>query len=331
MSRFAKTSKLAIVLFLCLFFVASFMLVWTEEIAAAEYIKEVDITTDQPLYQGADIEKFLESITLNVPGPDHVGEFNYRLYYMDGETQVDVESGNATKSTYFFEIEITLVDGHFFDSQDNLVATFNGIEADLKGFIEAGSPDMTARWNLNPLPRYKVTFDADGGTPVPPDQWVIKGQKVVYPEEPVRPGFEFLGWGQNVPKAADLWDFNQEVHQDLALIARWNPLRTTTTTTVTTTPIVIEVTTTPPEEPTTTPLEVTDPATTESSSESTMASETVAPETSPNENVATTSTSPDTTGEKKGFDFTTILYILGGAALLITLGTIVLIFGRKSK
>ena len=330
MSRFAKTSKLATVLFLCLFFVASFMLVWTEEIAAAEYIKEVDITTDQPLYQGADIATFLSSVDLVVPGPDYVKDFIFRLCYVEGGYPVYINNGKATEPMYRFEIEITLVDG-LFDSQDNLVATLNGIEASWMGFIEAGSHDMTAWWELKPLPRYKVTFDADGGTPVPPDQWVIKGQKVAYPEEPVREGFEFLGWGQNERKAADLWDVTLEVHQDLALIARWNPLRTTTTTTVTTTPIVIEVTTTQPEEPTTTIPEVIDPTTTESSSESTTTSETVAPETSPAKSEETTSTSPDGTGAKKGFKFTTILYILGGAALLITAGTIVYILGRKNK
>lgn len=62
-----------------------------------------------------------------------------------------------------------------------------------------------------------VTFDANGGTPTPEAEEINVGQVVSEPAEPVREGHEFVGWLSNNV----LYDFTQEVTEDLHLIANW--------------------------------------------------------------------------------------------------------------
>ena len=63
---------------------------------------------------------------------------------------------------------------------------------------------------------YTVTFNSDGGTPVPP-QVRPRGAAAVKPADPTKPGLDFGGWyiGENA------YDFTQPVTANLTLTAKW--------------------------------------------------------------------------------------------------------------
>jgi uncharacterized repeat protein (TIGR02543 family) len=67
---------------------------------------------------------------------------------------------------------------------------------------------------------WKVTFNAQGGTPAPAAQAVIKGDKAVRPPDPALQGHTLAGWYTEV-SAQNLWDFDNPVTGDLTLYARW--------------------------------------------------------------------------------------------------------------
>lgn len=75
---------------------------------------------------------------------------------------------------------------------------------------------LTARWTLQEL---KITFETLGGLPVPEEQIVLYGEKVIEPEDsPFLEGNEFLGWYLGEQE----YDFNLEVKEDLVLTAKYN-------------------------------------------------------------------------------------------------------------
>jgi len=69
---------------------------------------------------------------------------------------------------------------------------------------------------------YQITFDSDGGSAVP-SETVYDGDAAPEPPEPTRPGYYFDGWYAN-PDGADPYNFNDPVHANQNLIARWSPV-----------------------------------------------------------------------------------------------------------
>jgi uncharacterized repeat protein (TIGR02543 family) len=67
---------------------------------------------------------------------------------------------------------------------------------------------------------YRVLFYAQGGTPAPTTQTVIKGDRVVKPADPVFDGHTLAGWYTEA-EALSLWNFDDPVTGDLALYAKW--------------------------------------------------------------------------------------------------------------
>ena len=66
---------------------------------------------------------------------------------------------------------------------------------------------------------YTVTFDADGGTPVPEKQRVEEGKTAVAPSPaPTKTGFVFVAWTADGTNA---YDFLTPVTRDLTLRAKW--------------------------------------------------------------------------------------------------------------
>ena len=65
---------------------------------------------------------------------------------------------------------------------------------------------------------YAVSFDADGGTPVPASQSVLDGKKVTKPTDPVKPGYIFDGWFVGDEE----WSFDSDnVTAEITLKATW--------------------------------------------------------------------------------------------------------------
>jgi len=77
--------------------------------------------------------------------------------------------------------------------------------------------ELKAKWVAN---SYTVTFDANGGTPVPAAQTVTYGEKAECPNPPTKSGFTFGGWTLN----GIAYDFNAPVEGDITLVATWDPI-----------------------------------------------------------------------------------------------------------
>ena len=70
-----------------------------------------------------------------------------------------------------------------------------------------------------PVAFYTVTFDSDGGSSVEA-QSIENGKKAAIPENPVKNGYNFLGWYIN-----DIYfDFTNEISADIQLKAKWSPI-----------------------------------------------------------------------------------------------------------
>ena len=77
---------------------------------------------------------------------------------------------------------------------------------------------LTAKWNIN---KYTVTFDTDGGTPVPPNQEVEYGLTATEPTTaPTKTGYTFDGWYLGDEK----YNFSDAVEQNITLRAKWEAI-----------------------------------------------------------------------------------------------------------
>ena len=77
---------------------------------------------------------------------------------------------------------------------------------------------LTAKWNIN---KYTVTFDSNGGTPVPPAQEVEYGLTAVEPTSaPTKTGYTFDGWYLGDEK----YNFSDAVEQNITLRAKWEAI-----------------------------------------------------------------------------------------------------------
>jgi uncharacterized repeat protein (TIGR02543 family) len=82
-----------------------------------------------------------------------------------------------------------------------------------------GDITLYAKW----LTVYTVTFNADNGTPPPPRQRIIDGDKVIKPENIFKEGYNLEGWYKDV-SYINLWDFeNDTVTDNIILFAKWGP------------------------------------------------------------------------------------------------------------
>lgn len=76
-----------------------------------------------------------------------------------------------------------------------------------------------ANGNLAVVETHTVTFDAQGGSPVPEDQEIRHGEKLTRPDDPTLEGFVFDGWYYQGEK----WSFvGFVVTEDMTLTAQWS-------------------------------------------------------------------------------------------------------------
>jgi uncharacterized repeat protein (TIGR02543 family) len=118
---------------------------------------------------------------------------------------------------------ITVVDVANYDyvsRGDNATIPDFGAEAFRRSFlVNTASGTIT----FHPEPSYRVTFDADGGYPVPAAQQIRQGSlgKARRPTiAPVNAGYAFAGWYNGDA----LWNFDNTVTGNTTLSARWRSL-----------------------------------------------------------------------------------------------------------
>ena len=89
------------------------------------------------------------------------------------------------------------------------------------GTLVGISSDVTlvAQWKV--APKYTVTFDSNGGSPVD-SQIVVKGDQVTRPTDPTRAKYIFLDWYTD-EELTNPYNFEDAVRSDLTLIAGWKP------------------------------------------------------------------------------------------------------------
>ena len=76
-----------------------------------------------------------------------------------------------------------------------------------------------AKWMLN---QYTVTFNADGGTPVPAQQNIGYGGKVTQPSAMTKTNYTFIGWFKEASHT-NQWNFATDVvTANITLYAKWN-------------------------------------------------------------------------------------------------------------
>ena len=78
---------------------------------------------------------------------------------------------------------------------------------------------------------YNVTFDTQGGTPVPEKEVVAYQDKVKEPTKPQKNGYTFEYWYYKNDKGEEVrYNFDDLVTKDINLIAKWEPINTNTNT-----------------------------------------------------------------------------------------------------
>jgi uncharacterized repeat protein (TIGR02543 family) len=96
------------------------------------------------------------------------------------------------------------------------VAYTNG--QSVKDLASAGETvTLYAIWTLN---QYTVTFNSNGGTPVP-SQTKNHGEQVTPPADPTRDGYTFEGWYSD-SALTSVYNFSTPVTDNITLYAKWN-------------------------------------------------------------------------------------------------------------
>ena len=105
---------------------------------------------------------------------------------------------------------------------EKLLYVYYGGAAEQMSSIDFGMDTASIRniMYLGRIQRHTVTFDSQGGSPVPPAS-ALRFNYAIRPVDPVRAGMRFDGWYRE-PECVRAFDFFEEsVREDLTLYAKW--------------------------------------------------------------------------------------------------------------
>jgi len=80
------------------------------------------------------------------------------------------------------------------------------------------NPFIEKVWGLK-----TITFDTNGGTGIP-EQKLIKGERIIKPDEPAKSGCIFIGWYKDNETFMEEWDFGVIPDKDIILYAKWEEI-----------------------------------------------------------------------------------------------------------
>ena len=171
------------------------------------------VTSDTELYAKWKLKKY--AVTFSVDGGN--GNITAQL---DGSnfTGGHVEYGKTVTFTAApatgYQVDKWTITGSWFEGKRTII--YDSPSATAK-ITEATMVYVTFKKKS-----YTVRFDAQGGSPVPPAQTVLYGEKARRPTAPAKDGSDLAGWFN---KAGDAkWDFaTNTVASDTELYAKWKP------------------------------------------------------------------------------------------------------------
>ncbi len=137
------------------------------------------------------------TITLNTNGGSNLPPIHRTI-----EQSSMIEPNNPTKAGYHFigwYLNSGLTDSYAFDYVLNEDVT------------------LYAKWGIN---GYTLTFDSNGGTDVSPIEYTVEQQVINQPENPTKEGYTFMGWYLDID-FIDSFEFDQAIHEDVTIYARW--------------------------------------------------------------------------------------------------------------
>jgi uncharacterized repeat protein (TIGR02543 family) len=192
---------------------------YTIEVSLSGYITgnvtSFDVTTGNVTGKDLELVKITEpvytvsgTITTDNPGGAAIG------------ASVQLKQGGDNVSN-----AVTRVDG-LYTIYNVPAGTGYTIEVSLSGYTTGVSSSFNITGNVTgqdlELVRivYTVTFNVDGGAPVPEDQIVVEGGEVTEPATPAKAGHNFGGWFKEA--ATNPWVFATDaVTENITLYAKW--------------------------------------------------------------------------------------------------------------
>jgi uncharacterized repeat protein (TIGR02543 family) len=132
-------------------------------------------------------------------------------------------------------------DGYDFGGWYTVDGTSSGTWDDTKLFnFDIPVPNVTtdiylyARWNK--IQQFTVKFEANGGTPAPTDQIIVRDGKLVTPSPMSKTGYGFGGWYTVDGTSSGTWDdttkwefASDTISSNITLYAKWDAIRYTVT------------------------------------------------------------------------------------------------------
>jgi uncharacterized repeat protein (TIGR02543 family) len=84
----------------------------------------------------------------------------------------------------------------------------------------AGTGDNITR--SDPINFYLVTYETDGGVPVPTSELRHSGERATAPANPAKADYQFAGWYDNAAYTGSAWNFTSNtVTSNVTLYAKW--------------------------------------------------------------------------------------------------------------
>ena len=144
----------------------------------------------------------------------NVGEqikLTFKTNFVDAGTEIIVTDGTGTMKVSVKE------DG-------TAAITVNAVTAgsfNYKAFIEDTELEDNVFVTVKANAGHTVTFETNGGTPVPEKQQVIENGKAARPQkDPAKDGYEFAGWYAD-EGCTNPYKFNEPVTSDIKIFAKW--------------------------------------------------------------------------------------------------------------
>ncbi len=249
MNRRNTTLVLLVLVFVVVFTGVAMMLAATRTVFADGW-SLVMFAATEPFSIGTDVQKYLQSFVWAEPPLDFIKEKTIKLYWAEDEESEPQEltSGTIANKVYYLIVEITLKEGHSFNSSGVSLEFHNNPDSmELFEEISPLVPDGTRRvrgiLGASLVDYCIVRFDANGGSPKLLIKSVEMNGKITAPKIPLREGYKFDGWWTDA-EGGDSFDFSKPLKNDVTIYAHWVSLTPDTTPPTTTDETTVEETST---------------------------------------------------------------------------------------